>query len=80
MEAEVSHDYFATATALQAHEANVVRNYRRGMAEKYRELAAEADEKALREADVTEQELLTREAATFRWAAAIVDVHEEVPA
>ena len=76
----MSHDYFSTATALQQHEANVIRNYRRGMAEKYRELAAEADEKALREADVTEQELLTREAATFRWAAVIVDVHEEVPA
>lgn len=74
------HDYLANATALQVHEARVVRNYRTEMAERFRELAAEADEKALREADVTEQELLTREAATFRWAAAIVDVHEEVQA
>jgi len=76
----VSHDYFATATALQTHEANVIRNYRRDMAQKFRELAAEAEAKALHEADVTEQELLVREAATFRWAAAISDVPEEVVA
>lgn len=73
-------DYFAAASALQAHERNVVRAYRREMAERFRELADEAEAKAVREPDVIECELLTREAATFRWAAAISDVPEEVPA
>ena len=73
----IEHDYFTTASALQVHEANVVRAYRRDLAEKYRQLAAETEAKALEQPDVTEQELLVREAATWRWAAAIADVVDE---
>jgi len=69
-------DYFQTATALQAHERNVVSNYRREMAERFRQLADEAEEKALHEPEVIEQGLLLREASTWKWASAILDVHE----
>lgn len=72
------HEYFSAAVALQNHEKNVVRNYRRSIAEKYRQLADEAETKALRcYGDVIEQSLLYREAGTWRWAAAIVDVPED---
>jgi hypothetical protein len=76
----MSHDYLASAVALQQHEANVIRNYRREMAERFRALADEAEAKALREPDVIEAELLVREAATWRWAALLEDVPEEVVA
>lgn len=71
---------FDNAAAVQAHCAGQVIAFRRSMAERFRELADEAEAKALREPDVIEAELLTREAATFRWAAAIEDVPEEVVA
>jgi len=72
----MSEDYFQTATALQAHERNVVSRYRREMAERFRALADEAEAKALHEPEVIEQGLLLREASTWKWASAILDVHE----
>jgi len=69
-------DYFAAATALQAHERNVVSRYRREMAERFRQMADEAEAKALHEPEVIEQGLLLREASTWKWASAILDVHE----
>lgn len=75
-----STDNFSTAAAIQQIKAAGAREVCIHKAERLRALADEAEVEAAREPDVIKCELLTREAATFRWAAVIVDVHEEVTA
>ena len=66
-------DYFSTATALQAHEANILRNLRSHLAE---ELRREADAYDLRALDMDDTHAQEQEWIAFglRIAAAKVDV------
>lgn len=74
------HDYFTTATALQAHEANVLRNYRSHEAEQLRKIADDYGMRALDSADTTERAWLEGVSEGLRVAAAELDVSEEVSA
>jgi len=76
----VSVDYFTAATALQRHEANILRRLREHLAQELRTEAEAYELRATLEADPADRREQEWIAYGLRIAAAKVDVPERVPA